>query len=130
MASAKRSPRHNRIAAEPWPIWLYGRKLADDMEEPIYDVVHSIEAIEYWKRKDDLTEDVLKKVDWESIGLAMKEEKWSRRIFVSKHVSSMCGVGKFAKRWKIRQDDSCPHCGKPEGAAGVLYYHGEGSDEI
>jgi hypothetical protein len=31
----------------------------------------------------------------------MKEEKWSRRVFISKHVSGMCGVDKFMQRWKL-----------------------------
>ena len=38
----------------------------------------------------------------------------------------MCGVGKFMKRWKQRQDDSCPRCGKKEDSAHVWQCQGEG----
>jgi len=34
-------------------------------------------------------------VNWASIGVAMSELKRSWRVFVAKHCSGMCGVGKF-----------------------------------
>ncbi len=60
----------------------------------------------------------------------MKEATRQKRVYISKHVSGMCGVGKFMQRWKLQQDDLCPRCGKPEDAAHVWLCHGEGADEI
>ncbi len=37
----------------------------------------------------------------------------------------MCRVGKFMKRWKMQQDDSCLRCGAPEDAAHIWTCHGE-----
>jgi hypothetical protein len=130
MEIAKRSPRHYMLALEPWSIWLNGKKLIASLDETIYNVVHSPKALEYWQGKDDLPQEVIAKVDWDSIGVAMKEAKRSRRIFISKHVSGMCGVGKFMKRWKLRTDDSCPRCGDPEDAEHVWLCHGEGANDI
>lgn len=48
------------IVAVPWSIWMNGRKLVADLAETIYDVVHSPEALEYWKQKDDLPDEVKK----------------------------------------------------------------------
>jgi hypothetical protein len=42
----------------------------------------------------------------------------------------MCGVGKFMKRWKLRQDDLCPRCGQPEDSVHVWICHGEGADNL
>lgn len=38
----------------------------------------------------------------------MREVKRSRRVFVLKHESGICGVGKLMQRWKLRQDDLVP----------------------
>jgi hypothetical protein len=130
MAIAKRSSRHYTLAAEPWSIWINGEKVVSELEETIHDVVHSQEAMEYWTQKDGITEDVLKEVQWDLIEVAMKEAKGSRRVFISKHVSGMCGVGKFMQRWKLRQGDSCPRCGMSEDAAHVWICHGERADDI
>jgi hypothetical protein len=60
----------------------------------------------------------------------MQETKRSRRVFLSKHTCGMCGVGKFLKRWKQRQDDACPRCGEMEDAAHVWRCHGSGADDL
>jgi hypothetical protein len=130
MEIAKRSPRHFMIAAEPWSIWYHGKKIMSDLTETLYDLVHSDEAKEYWKRKDNLSDTDIDSVNWDLIGVAMKETKRSQRIFISKHSSGMCGVGKFMKRWQQRHDDSCPRCGMQEDSAHVWLCKGEGVDEI
>jgi hypothetical protein len=37
-------------------------------------------------------------IHWGAISVSMIETKRKRRVFTSKHVSGMCGVGKFMKR--------------------------------
>jgi hypothetical protein len=93
-------------------------------------VVHSPLALEYWKKKDNMTDSVLGNINWDAIGAAMKETKRSARVLIAKHVSGMCGVGKFMKRWKLRQDDICPRCEETEDAAHVWTCQGEGANEI
>jgi hypothetical protein len=60
----------------------------------------------------------------------MKEAKQSCRVFISEHVSGMCGVGKFMQRWGLRKDDACSRCRESEDAAHVWSCHGEGADDI
>jgi hypothetical protein len=55
-------------------------------------------------------------INWETINTAMKETKRSRRVYISKHVSGMCGVGKFRHQWKECNDSSCPRCSEHEDA--------------
>ncbi len=123
---AKRSPRHFMVAAEPWSIWFNGKKVMSDLTETLYDLVHSEEEKDYWKQKDKITSTDINSVNWDLIEVAMKESARSRRVFVSKHVCGMCGVGKIMKRWKQRSDDSCPRCGMREDAAHVWQCQGEG----
>jgi hypothetical protein len=130
MEIAKRSPRHFMIAAEPWSIWYQGKKIMSDLSETVYDLVHSDDAKEYWKNKDDLSDTAINSVNWDLLEVAMKETTRSKRIFISKHACGMCGVGKFMKRWKQWQDASCPRCGILEDSAHVWRCKGEGVEEI
>jgi hypothetical protein len=59
-------------------------------------------------QKDKLSAEVMERVDWDAIERAMNESKWGKRTFISKHACGMCGVGRFMKLWKLRQDDLCP----------------------
>ena len=101
-----------------------------DLETTLYDIVHAKEAKEYWMRKDQLPMRTIEQVDWEVIGTAMKETKRARRVFLSKHICGMCGVGKFMKLWKKRQDDRCPRCGEHEDAPHVWTCHDAGANDI
>jgi hypothetical protein len=51
--------------------------------------------------------------------VACAEVSRGRRVFLSKHVSGMCGVGKFMLRWKEWDHDKCPRCGLPEDSKHV-----------
>ena len=72
----------------------------------------------------------MEQVHWEAIGIAMKETKRSRRVFLSKHTCGMCGVGKFMKRWKKSQDSSCPRCSDHEDAPHVWICKGTGVNDL
>jgi len=69
-------------------------------------------------------------VDWKTIGTAMTSIPCSRRVFLTKHVSGMCGVGKFMKRWKEWEEDLCPRCGLPEDAPHVWQCKGSGTEAV
>jgi hypothetical protein len=46
MPTAKRSPQHYHILAEPWSVWVHGEKNSD-WTNTLYDLVHSTEVKEY-----------------------------------------------------------------------------------
>ncbi len=130
MHIAKRSPRHFLVANEPWSVWCNGQKITSNFTETIYDLVHSDDAKTYWSKKDEITTGAIDDVDWEAINKAMIETRRPRRVFITKHACGMCGVGKFMKRWKQRQDSACPRCGEMEDAANVWTCHGAGADDL
>lgn len=100
LGRARQSPRHFNIEGEPWQLWVKGAKVTADITSAIYSAVHDRESEEYWSSKHHILLDSLKEVDWQLIGTTMKSLPRARRTFLTKHVSGMCGVGKFMKRWK------------------------------
>jgi hypothetical protein len=48
-------------------------------------------------------------VDWYALEGAMMSMSRSRSIFVAKHNSGMCGVGKFMKRWWCGEEETASH---------------------
>lgn len=127
---AKQAPRHHNIEGKPWQLWVQGEKLTKDIQGSIYSAVHNRELWQYWETKRDIDPDGLQMIDWPAIGKAMQALPRSRRVFISKHVSGMCGVGKFMKRWKEWDSDSCPRCGMVEDAAHVWQCKGPGTEEL
>ncbi len=77
-----------------------------------------------------MTPDVIKQIDWQLIGKSMRSIPRARQIFIMKHTSGMCGVGKFMKRWREWDQDSCPRCGMPEDAPHVWRCKGGGTAEL
>jgi len=125
LSSARRAPRHYNIAGEPWQLWVEGKKITSRIQERIYSAVHRPESEAYWGRKEGSTENI-PLVDWPNIGYAMKKVPRARRFFITKHISGMCGVGKFMKRWREWEDDLCPRCGVQEDAPHVWLCKGLG----
>jgi hypothetical protein len=66
------------VASEPWSIWYQGQKVMTDVTESLYDIVHSDEAKEYWKQKDKINTSDIDSVNWDVIGVAMKESTRTR----------------------------------------------------
>jgi hypothetical protein len=67
----------------------------------------------YLAEKDLLTPVGFELTDWRAMGKAIKESPPSFRLWVSKHVSGQCGVGKMMCRWGFWDSDECPLCSAP-----------------
>lgn len=119
LAVAKSSPRHFSDKGEPWQLWVAGRKLTSNISNQIYLAVHRADGISYWQSKPEVSAEVTNTVDWVAIGHTMKGVVRGRTVFVSKHMSGMCGVGKFMQRWQQWETDQCPRCGEKEDSAHV-----------
>ncbi len=61
-----------------------------------------------WAGSEIISPVAIEEVNTEAIDKAMMEMRRHRRVFIAKHAYGMCGVGKFMKRWKQRQDTTCP----------------------
>jgi len=111
-------------------VLVQGEKITSKLSKRLYATVHTSDGKSYWLTKSDVTLESFALVDWEAIGCAMKEVKRSRRVFVSKHCSGMCGVGKFMLRWKEWEHDLCPRCGISEDSVHVWTCAGFGANEL
>jgi hypothetical protein len=127
---AQRSARHFNVDEEPWQLWVEGVKVTKNILPTIYSAIHTPTSVEYWAQKHLIPPDIIKKVDWQMIGRSMHSLPRTRRIFITKHTSGMCGVGKFMKQWKEWTSDSCPRCGMMEDAPHVWRCKGAGTEEI
>ena len=130
LLTARRTPRHQTVWGAPWSLWIRGKKLTSRISTAIYDRVHDALGRAYWLGKSDVTEEAFALIDWEAIGGAMRESKRSRRVFLAKHCSGMCGVGKFMLRWKEWDHDLCPRCGVSEDSAHVWRCPGFGAHAL
>jgi hypothetical protein len=130
LSIATKQPRHYSIAGEPWQLWVKGVKLTKSIQSTTYAAVQGEYSEQYWRGKKDIDATGIKLVDWTAIGNAMKLIPRPRRVFVAKHVSGMCGVGRFMKRWKEWPSDACPRCGDPEDSSHVWTCKGPGTTEL
>jgi hypothetical protein len=130
LAVAKTVCRHFSVKGEPWQLWVGGKKLTSNLASQIYSALHSLDGISYWQTKPEVTPDVVNTVDWVAIGHTMKGVSRGRRVFVTKHMSGMCGVGKFMQHWKQWEIDQCPRCEEKEDAPHVWMCKDPGAREI
>jgi hypothetical protein len=130
LSHAMSSPRHFLIQGEPWKIWLGNKKLTSKIQSHIYSLVQDEDGAQYWMAKLDSSSQTVNLVDWKAISLSMKGIKRGRRVFVTKHVVGMCGVGKFMKRWRQWDTDQCPRCGDSEDAQHVWICKAASANDI
>jgi hypothetical protein len=58
-------------------------------------------------------------IHWDAMKRALTSVPLARRLFITKHATGMCGVGKFMRLWGKRDTDSCPRCGASENTSHV-----------
>ncbi len=130
LSVANASPRHYDVEGEPWQLWIQHRKVTSDIHTNLYNAIQEKNSLIYWNSKCAAGAAATGEVDWTLLGRSMKSLPRSRRVFVTKHTAGMCGVGKFMKRWKEWEEDSCPRCGLPEDAQHVWRCKGTGTEEV
>jgi hypothetical protein len=75
--------------------------------------VSSHEGWSFWKGQQKRTCRLLVAmdlVDWEVLAKACDAESPGQLQWVTKHVTGVCGVGKFLERWKSEEHSRCPGC--------------------
>jgi hypothetical protein len=127
---ARQSPRHQDVWKSPWSLWIVDRKITSQLSHAIYSIVHDPIIKDYRTNKVDISSDSFYLVDWEVVGTAMQESKRARRVFISKHLSSMCGIGKLMLHWKEWEHDLCPRCSSPEDSSHVWICQGFDANDI
>jgi hypothetical protein len=119
LSIANESQRHFSVRSNSWSICFENSPISNNIDETLYDIVHTPAAKSYWIKKSRIREDNFNTVNWQRLQEAMKKMSLSRRLFCTKHTSGMCGVGKFQKIWQTSESASCPHCGQYEDALHV-----------
>ena len=66
--------------------------------------------LHYWLRRERLSPATTDLIDWEVLAKACDEESPGRLRWVTKHVTGVCGVGKFLELWKSQNHSRCPRC--------------------
>ena len=109
-----------RVHGEAWPLWIESKKITGQFAPAIHDHIGGKRIREHWASTHRFPLDTIHTVDWDACEVAMKSLKITRRIWVSKHTSGFCGVGKMMKLWNEWDNDKCPRCGvSPEDAQHV-----------
>jgi hypothetical protein len=119
LSTMNESTRHYSVDYNAWSIWVGPNTIVKDIDQILYDLVHTPKAKTYWMTKSRMNEFSFALVNWTRLGQALNKMPLSRHLFCSKHTTGMCGVGKYQKIWKLRKTNSCPHCGQFEDALHV-----------
>ena len=84
------------------------------MFEFLRENIKAEDAFNDWvNQKKRFTKSGFLDVDWNANKIAMKSLTNSRRQWVTKFESGICGTGRMMKLWKQRVIDNCPRCGAP-----------------
>jgi hypothetical protein len=67
-------------------------------------------VVDYWRHRYRLTDTGAARVDREVLAKACNKESLGFRRWVTKHVTGVCGVGKWLERWKWQDHSKCPRC--------------------
>jgi hypothetical protein len=112
-------PNYHQVHSPAWSLFIHDIALLTNINQSIYDLVHTPTAQQYWIKKSCITYDSFNSVNWQGLERAFNKMPLSRRLFCCKHIAGMCGVGKFQKIWKTSETDECPHCGMIEDSLHV-----------
>lgn len=116
-----------RILMEGWQCWVQGIKITSDPGPAIRKLIFGRELKAHLIKKGRLTSEGFELIDWEAIGDASKNLPALYRLWVTKHVSGFCGVGKMMKLWKFWEHNKCPCCQEEnETTLHLIYCEDEG----
>ncbi len=85
------TPSCQPIEGEPWSIWNDGVKIVNEINSKLYDIVHRMQIIDYWVKKNKFPSNQAEHIHWEALEKAMKESKLARRTFMAKHAWAYVG---------------------------------------
>ncbi len=64
MTTALQSPQHFCVLHEPWSIWLGTAKVIWHLSSTLYNIVHSVEAKQYWMAKRNISGEDWDLINW------------------------------------------------------------------
>ena len=99
-----------------WHLSHEGEPICNKLESTFRTIIHQNQSRNYWTKQSahPITPANIDRIDWLSIGTAMKSSSVYKRQFVSKHATGHCSVGVMMKKWGFRTDSRCPRCKTPD----------------
>jgi hypothetical protein len=111
-ATTMRAPSQHVSTYEGWSLWRGSEKNTFYDNDGIYAALCEHRVTDYWLRRERLSIEATRLIDWEVLAKAKacEEESPGRLRWVTKHVTGLCGVGKFLEQWKSQTHSRCPRC--------------------
>jgi hypothetical protein len=87
--TAMESQRHYNVDSHSWTLWLGSIPILQDLDQMLYDLVHTPHVKQYWMSKSWIRENNFTLVHWPRLGKALDKMSLSRRLFCLKHTAGM-----------------------------------------
>jgi hypothetical protein len=63
-------------------------------KQKLYSYTFADRTKQYWYRKHSLNPDLISTINWEACGDAMRRLPFGKRLWLIKHATGFCGVGR------------------------------------
>jgi hypothetical protein len=107
------SATHRLSGQECWSLWLDDNKYTSFEQNLIYTRACEKRVTSYWLKRGCLTDALAGRVERDVLVAACKAEYPGFCRWVTKHVTGVCGVGKWLERWQWQNHSRCPRCDAP-----------------
>ena len=97
-----------------WGGSIQGQAITLDVGPDVCDALHGKGLCIYALQKDGIAPDTWASINWDALERAMATFPPLFQLWVAKHASGFCGVGKMMKIWGFWQDNTCPCCHSDE----------------
>jgi len=101
----------------PWSqgvCYMGANQIVKDFATIIWDHINGQSTIEYWTKHRLMSQGIWNKINWVSIGRAMRELPINWQCWVSKYVSGHFATGKNMQWWKFQSSAQCLRCYKTQ----------------
>lgn len=105
--------QNHTISWEGWECWVDDTKITSDPGPAIRKSIFGKELKAFLVERGRISSTGFDLIDWEAIGDTGDTVPTLYRLWVTKHVSGFCGVGKMMKIMQFWEHDKCPCCQEP-----------------
>jgi hypothetical protein len=103
-----------------WHLIHQGQRLTRVRIDHLYDRIYAPETESYWIRRKHIRPSAKRKIYWDGIKDASSKLRPGKRRWMVKHVTEICGIGKFKKRWDPNSHNRCPRCSQREDVPHII----------
>jgi hypothetical protein len=105
----KRLP-NQEFSDEGWTFRYNSSKRSRFKKQDIYEELFGDTTRDHWIEKKQISVDQIHSIDWDNCERAIKRLPFSRQLWLSKHVSGHCAVGRMMKTRTHWEHSMCPRC--------------------